>query len=62
MLGALVEVLGLVVGGMYLNVRSLTTSLQHTEILPTYVPVATVSLCVCMCVLGGVGGGGGGAG
>ncbi|KAK7497848.1 hypothetical protein BaRGS_00010982 [Batillaria attramentaria] len=42
--GALLEVLGLIVGGIYLNVRSLTASLQHTEILPTYIPVAAGQL------------------
>lgn len=42
-LGAVLVVLGLVVGGIYLNIHSLTSSLQHAEIVPTYVPVGAVS-------------------
>ena len=42
-LGVVLELLGLGLGGLYLHVRSLTSSLTNTEILPTYVSVASVS-------------------
>ncbi|KAL8602582.1 hypothetical protein ACOMHN_017555 [Nucella lapillus] len=41
-LGLVLEMLGVVLGGVYLNVTSLTTSLHHVQILPTYVPVVAV--------------------
>ncbi|XP_041356244.1 uncharacterized protein LOC121373612 [Gigantopelta aegis] len=41
-LGFLMVVFGVIIGGMYLNIRALTESLQYTEVLPTYVTAVTV--------------------
>lgn len=42
-LGTLVIVVGMVIGGLYLNIRNVTTSSQHTEVVPTYVVALLVS-------------------
>ena len=42
-LGFMMIVFGVVIGGMYLNIRALTESLQYTEVLPTYVTALAVS-------------------
>lgn len=43
-LGAVVSILGLIVGGIYFNIQSVTTSSDLTEILPTYILCLLVSL------------------
>ncbi|XP_071140429.1 uncharacterized protein [Mytilus edulis] len=45
-LGAVVSILGLIVGGIYFNIQSVTTSSDLTEILPTYI------LCLLVVVTG----------
>ena len=42
-LGAVIFILGIIVGGIYFNIQSITTSSQHTEILPTYILCLLVS-------------------
>lgn len=43
-LGAVQFIIGVVITGLYFNIRDLTTTLEYAEVLPTYVPAAAVSI------------------
>lgn len=45
LLGILILVFSAVLVGIFMNVRSLTTSTDSMEVLPSFVPAAAVSLC-----------------
>ena len=61
-LGAVISILGLIIGGVYFNIQSITTSSEYTEILPTYISCLLVSKGYGVLKKKGGGGGGGGGG